>query len=217
MKKIIAINASPRGSWNTATLVKEAAKGAENNGAEIKYYDLYKLDKFTGCISCFGCKLPANLGKCICRDGLSEVLEEIRTADGLIIGSPNYLGDVTAGFRALYERLIFQYISYKKETPNYSRRKIPVLFVMTSNADESFYDRAGYTATLEKYKGNFDNFVGPTKVMACGNTWQVNDYDRYNWTMFDVNAKKERRETVFPAEKERAYNLGVQMAEGHWE
>ena len=29
-----------------------------------------------------------------------------RKADGLIIGSPNYLGDVSAGFRALFERLI---------------------------------------------------------------------------------------------------------------
>lgn len=217
MKKIIAVNASPRGNWNTATLVKEAAKGAESKGVEIKYYDLYKLEKFTGCLSCFGCKLPANLGRCICKDGLSEVLEEIRTADGLIIGSPNYLGDVTAGFRSLFERLIFQYITYKVEPVSYSERKIPVLLVMTSNADQSFYDKLGYTATLEKYKGSFDNFIGPTKIMVCGNTWQVNDYARYNWTRFDVDTKKQRRETVFPSEKKNAYNLGVQMAEGQWE
>ena len=29
MKKIIAINGSPRAIWNTGTLVREAAKGAE--------------------------------------------------------------------------------------------------------------------------------------------------------------------------------------------
>ena len=29
MKKIIAINGSPRAMWNTGTLVREAAKGAE--------------------------------------------------------------------------------------------------------------------------------------------------------------------------------------------
>lgn len=29
MKKIVAINCSPRAVWNTATLVREAARGAE--------------------------------------------------------------------------------------------------------------------------------------------------------------------------------------------
>ena len=103
MKKIVAINASPRKNWNTESLVREAAKGAEENGAEVKVFDLYKLEKFTGCISCFGCKLPEHLGTCIYKDGLAPVLEEIRNADGLIIGTPNYLGDVSAAFRALYE------------------------------------------------------------------------------------------------------------------
>ena len=36
MKKIIAINASPRTGWNTAALVREVAKGAEAEGAEVK-------------------------------------------------------------------------------------------------------------------------------------------------------------------------------------
>lgn len=216
MKKIVAINASPRSVWNTAQLVKEAALGAKGQNAQVVVYDLYKLEKFTGCISCFGCKLPANLGKCICKDGLTEVLEDIRTADGLIIGSPNYLGDLTAGFRALYERLIFQYISYKKENPNYSERKIPVLMIMTSNADRDFYDQIGYTAMLEKYKANFENFIGPTKVMTCGRTKQVNDYDRYNWTMFDSETVTKRHETVFPVEKAKAFALGAKMVSGQW-
>ena len=62
MKKIIAINCSPRTVWNTATLVREAAKGAGEQGVEGEVIDLYKLEKFTGCISCFGCKLPQSLG-----------------------------------------------------------------------------------------------------------------------------------------------------------
>ena len=93
MKKIVAINCSPRTVWNTATLVKDAAEGAKEKGAEIEYFDLYRLEKFTGCISCFGCKLEPNLGKCICKDGLKPVLDAIREADGMIIGTPNYLGD----------------------------------------------------------------------------------------------------------------------------
>ena len=217
MKKIIAVNASPRKEWNTGTMIRETAKGAESAGAEVKVYDLYKLEKFTGCISCFGCKRPEHSGKCICRDGLAPVLEDIRTADGLILGTPNYLGDVSAGLRSLYERLVFQYITYKTEPRSYNDRRIPVLFIMTSNAPEEFYPLIGYDKMLSGYQNTLSAFIGPTKVLISGNTLQINDYDRYNWTMFDAEGKKERHETVFPLEKQNAYSLGAEMVGGNWE
>ena len=217
MKKIVAINCSPRVTWNTATLVWEAAKGAEAQGAEVEVIDLYKLDQFTGCISCFGCKLPDNLGKCICKDGLASVLEAIRNADGLIIGSPNYLGDVTAGFRALYERLIFQSLTYKTEVRSYNQKKIPVLLIMTSNASEDYYAQIGYDEMLKRYQGTLGTFVGPTKLQISSDTLQVKDYSRYNWTMFNPEHKKERHETVFPEDKKKAFALGEQMVKGSWE
>lgn len=216
MKHIVVINASPRKEWNTGTLVHEAAQGAESEGAEVKIFDLYRLEKYSGCISCFGCKLPANKGKCICQDGLAPILEEIRNADGVIFGTPNYLGDVTAGFRALYERLIFQYITYKKEPVSYNDRRIPVLFIMTSNAPEEFYTPDGYGKMIEGYRNSLSNFIGPTKVMICGDTLQVNEYDRYDWTMFDPEAKRIRHETIFPREKQEAFRLGAEMLKNPW-
>lgn len=92
MRKIVAINGSPRSGWNTDILVREAPAGAASAGAGIEIIDLYKLEKFTGCVSCFGCKTEENLGKCIYRDGLADVMGKIRTADGLILGNPVYLG-----------------------------------------------------------------------------------------------------------------------------
>ena len=216
MKKIIAINCSPRPTWNTATLVREAARGAEGEGAEVKIIDLYKLEKFTGCISCFGCKLPDNLGKCVCRDGLYAVLEDIRNADGLIIGTPNYLGDITAGFRALFERLIFQSLTYKTEVRSYNQKKIPVLMIMTSNASEAFYPQIGYDEMLKKYQNTLGTFVGPTKILISSDTLQVKDYSRYNWTMFDPEHKKARHEVVFPEDKKKAFALGAQMVNNPW-
>ena len=216
MKKIVAINCSPRSTWNTATLVHEAAKGAQAQGAEVTVIDLYKLEKFTGCVSCFGCKLPEHLGKCICKDGLAPVLEEIRNADGLIIGSPNYLGDVTAGFRALFERLIFQSLTYKTEFRSYNQKQIPVLMIMTSNASEDFYAQIGYDAMLQRYQGSFNTFVGPTKIMISSDTLQVKDYSRYHWTMFDPAHKTARHETVFPEDQKKAFALGAQMVSNPW-
>lgn len=216
MKKIVAINASPRAIWNTGTLIREAAKGAESEGAEVKVFDLYKLDKFTGCISCFGCKLPEHQGVCVYKDGLAPVLEEIRNADGLIMGTPNYLGDVSAGFRALYERLIFQSLTYKMEPRSYNKHLIPVLFIMTSNASEEFYAQIGYDKMLLNYQNSLSGMVGPTKVMVCGDTLQVKDYSKYDWTMFNPEAKSTRHDTVFPNEKQKAFSLGAEMVNNPW-
>lgn len=211
MKKIVAINAGPRTGWNTDQLIKAAAAGAQESGAEVQYFDLFKLEKYTGCVSCFGCKRPKTFGTCICHDGLHEVLEAIRTADGLIMGSPNYLGNMTASFRALYERLVFQWLTYNVETPCCNEHKIPVLLIMTSNCDEAAYDAIGYTTLLDGYQATLDAFVGPTKILTCGNTLQVDDYSKYDWTMFDPAAKKAHREETFDSYLEKARELGKEL------
>ena len=210
-KKIIAINAGPRKGWNTDQLISIAGKGAESTGAEVEYISLFQLEKYTGCVSCFACKKPETFGKCMCRDGLSDVLEKIRQADGLIIGSPNYLGNLTAGFRALYERLVFQSLTYNKETPCCNEHMIPVLLIMTSNCPEEVYDRTGYTTLLDSYKATLSKFVGPTEVLACGNTLQVNDYSQYNWTLFDPAEKKRHHDETFGDYLEKAFELGAKM------
>ena len=210
-KKIVAVNAGPRKGWNTDMLISEAVNGARSAGAEVEEFNLFKLEKaYTGCISCFGCKKEKNKGHCLCKDGLTPVLDAIREADGLIIGSPNYLSQMTASFRALYERLIFQYLTYNTETPCCNDRPIPVLLIMTSNAPDT-----AYTELLEGYRQTFDRFVGPCRVLVSGDTLQLNDYSKtdWPWSLFDPEAKKERRETVFPQEKRKAYEMGAELAE----
>ncbi len=204
-KKIVAVNAGPRNGWNTDTLIREAVKGAESAGAQVQKFDLFRLEKYTGCISCFGCKREKFKGHCICRDGLTPVLDAVREADGLIIGSPNYLSEMTASFRAFYERLIFQNLTYNLETPCCNERFIPVLLIMTSNAPDT-----AYKILLDNYKNTLDNFVGPTKVLVSGNTLQIRDYSKtdWAWTLFDIAEKQKRRETVFPAECQKAYEAG---------
>ena len=208
-KKIIAVNAGPRMGWNTETLIKEASKGAESAGAVVERFDLFRLERYTGCISCFGCKKEKFKGHCICRDGLTPVLDAIREADGLIIGSPNYLSEVTASFRALYERLIFQNLTYTVENPCCNEHPIPVLFIMTSNAPDT-----AYLDMVRNYQQVFSRFVGPTEILVSGNTLQLKDYSKtdWPWTMFDPAAKMERHETVFPEECKKAFEMGAALA-----
>ncbi len=207
-KKIIAVNAGPRKGWNTDTLIAEAAKGAQSAGATVERFDLFRLEKYTGCVSCFGCKKERNRGRCVCRDGLMPVLDAIRESDGLIVGSPNYLSELTASFRALYERLIFQNLTYNLETPCCNARSIPVLLIMTSNAPDT-----GYLGLLRNYQQTLSRFVGPTEVLVSGNTLQLKDYGRtdWPWTMFDPEEKRRRHETIFPQERKKAFGMGAAL------
>ncbi len=166
MKKVIAVNASPRTTWNTAQLVRAAAEGAAEAGAEVEVVDLYKLDPFMGCRSCFLCMTEKNYGKCVYPDGLADTLAKLREADGIILGSPNYFGRPTAGFRALFERLCFQYLTYQPEHFNCNEHRAPVLFIMTSNCPEEFYEQNGYDAMMAEYTGTLERFVGPTTTFV---------------------------------------------------
>ena len=208
-KKIVAVNAGPRMGWNTETLIAEASMGAESAGATVERFDLFRLEKYTGCISCFGCKKEKFKGHCVCKDGLTPVLDSIRESDGLIIGSPNYLSEMTASFRALYERLIFQNLTYNLEKPCCNERPIPVLLIMTSNAPDTMY-----RGLIRDYRQTLNRFVGPTEVFVSGNTLQLKDYGKtdWEWTMFDPAAKMKRHENVFPKERQKAFEIGAALA-----
>ena len=54
-----------------------------------------------------------------------------------------------------------------------------------------------------------ESFVGPTEVFVCGDTLQLKDYSKTDWPWyFDGEAKQRRHETVFPAECEKAFEMG---------
>lgn len=208
-KRIIAVNAGPRKGWNTDTLISEAIKGAESVGAEVERFDLFRLERYTGCVSCFGCKKEKNKGHCIYRDGLTPVLDAIRESDGLIIGSPNYLSEMTASFRALFERLVFQSLTYNVENPTCNQKTVPVLLIMTSNAPDTLY-----ADLLARYQQVLTQFVGPTEVLVSGETLQLKDFSKLDWpwTIYDPEERKARHETVFPEERKTAFEKGVALA-----
>ncbi len=205
--KIVAINGSPRKGWNTDMLVDKAIEGARSKGAEVEKFDLYKLDGFTGCRSCMACKRPERGGICYIKDGLKPVLDAAKEADGLIMGAPNYFGDLCAEFKLFYERLLFPYLTYDASKISCNEHMVPVILIMTSNARDTMY-----ASMLNGYRNSLERFIGPTKVFVSGETLQVNDYSKYTLSMFDPEKRKERREKVFPKEMEEAFRLGAEMA-----
>jgi multimeric flavodoxin WrbA len=207
--KIIGINGSPRKGWNTHILVEDSLKGAASKGAETELVNLYDLN-FRGCISCFQCKRleGPSLGRCAVRDSLAPVLDSIDSCDGLIIGSPIYIGELSAATRALIERLTFQYISYAKDRKSRFTRRIPVGLIYTMNVPGEALEASGYPARFKFYEDLFIRILGPSKTLLSTATWQTEDYGKYGMTMFDEGERRKRREEVFPGDRRRAFELG---------
>ena len=209
--KTIIVNAGPRKGWNTDLMLKEAQKGAEAAGAETEYIDLYDLT-FSGCRSCLECKRKdAEKCRCYWDDDLSPVIEKILSADALIIGSPIYMGQPTAGFRALFERLVFCCLSYDGGN-GYFNGRVNVGLVYTMNSPKKYFDRvmkASFAGT-EETLGLM--LKGSVHALSAFETLQVEDYSKYNMAMFDEKARKEGREKRFPEDLKKAYDLGFELS-----
>lgn len=100
--KVIGINASPRKNANTQTLVEAALAGAADKGAETRLVHLRDL-KINGCMGCEGCK--KHLGKCVQKDDLTPLMQEMTTFDAIVLGTPVYWYHVSAQFKMLVDRL----------------------------------------------------------------------------------------------------------------
>ena len=100
--KILGINASPRGSKSqTRKLVQAVLNGASSKGSTVELVDLCKL-KMEYCNACGICY---KTGKCIKKDDLQTLYKKILSADGLVMGSPNYFHSVTAQMKTLIDRM----------------------------------------------------------------------------------------------------------------
>ena len=208
--KTIVINASPRRKWNTAQLMKEAAKGAESVGAEVEYVDLYKLD-LHGCMSCLICKKEGKeCCKCYWKDDLSPLIERILDADNLIIGSPIYLSEPTSHYRALLERLIFCILSYDNHS-SYYEGKVNVALFYTMNAPKDYYETM-MKQYLESSAQVFHMLNGEVEIYPVFNTLQVNNYSKYSMAAFDEKNKKLNHEKQFPIDLETAFEIGARLS-----
>ncbi len=100
MVRIMGIVGSPRKEGNTENLIKEALKAAGDAGAEIELVRLGSAE-IEPCVACDICKAT---GECAIYDDMGEILEKMVKADGFIIGSPVYFGNVTSQLKMLIDR-----------------------------------------------------------------------------------------------------------------
>lgn len=201
--KVIAINGSPRQLGNTADVLQAALTEAEQLGAETELVHLYRYT-YTGCRSCFACKRIGgeHFGCCVLKDEITPILGKILSADVVLLGTPIYFGDMTAGMRALLERLWFPSLNYDRErTVNYPRNVVCGL-LFTMNATAEFYTEL-YQQDMQKHVERMNRLVGPTDIFVVEDTLQFDDYSKYLSTMFDADHKQQQHELVYPQQKKQ--------------
>ncbi len=207
--KVIAINGSPRKKWNTAQLLQQALKGAESAGAETELINLYELT-YRGCISCFGCKRKDAVPcKCYMKDDLTPILEKVQSADGLLLGSPIYFGDVTGQMRCFLERLSFPAMTYDDYGKQLYDGQINAAFFFTMNVGDEYAKM--YQPVFENNTNLLKKFGGMTEYYLATDTLQFDDYSKFQAGRFDENAKRQRHEGQFQKDLANAFEIGKRL------
>ena len=210
MKKIIIIDGGPRKNFNTASMLQRFAEGATSvsDNIEVKTVRLYGID-YKGCMSCMACKVKGKASNvCKFKDALTPVLEEIAEADGLVLGSPIYFGDVTGQMRTFLERLAFPWLSYNDYSLTAPKR-MPVVLMETMNGTPERNNSQGY-GSMEYC---IQTALGELVHLIAYNTYQVKNYERFELASFSEEAKRQWRDEHWEEDLQKAFDAGRQMAE----
>lgn len=211
--KVLVFNGSPRKTWNTATLLNKALEGAASQGATTELIHLYDLN-YKGCISCFACKIKGgkSYGKCPVQDDLAEVFKKVEQADALIFGSPIYWGRVSGEMAAFLDRLLFQYLGYSKSHRSLCPKKMNTGFIYTGNVSEKMLKEMGQDKPIEFNEWAMKMIFGSSETLISYETYQFEDYSKVEADLVDVEARAKRRAEVFPIDCQKAFDMGVRLA-----
>ncbi|MCL1810715.1 MAG: flavodoxin family protein [Methanomassiliicoccaceae archaeon] len=101
--KVIALNGSPRLIGNTTNILIEVSDELEKEGIEMEQIQLYSV-ALTPCNDCRSCEIRGD-GRCILEDdGLNDIVDKMREADGVILASPCYYGACSSQMKIFLER-----------------------------------------------------------------------------------------------------------------
>jgi len=104
--KVLAVNGSARKDGNTAILINYVLSELRSEGIDTEIVQLAGR-KLHGCVACYKCWENKD-GRCAVKnDPANELIEKMVDADGIILASPTYFGDVTPEMKALIDRAGF--------------------------------------------------------------------------------------------------------------
>ncbi len=163
--KIVGFVGSPRKKGNTTTIVNEVLRGAGEAGAETKIFDLNAL-RIRGCQACYQCQTPD--GKCVQKDDMAQLYDEIFTADGVVIGSPVFMLQVTGQTKIFIDRL-FALMYLKDGRPGNFRNKVKAKKTVTVYS-QGQPDTGIFASSFDMHEGalSFLGFKIQERIVAGG-------------------------------------------------
>ena len=102
--KVVAFNGSARKQGNTAILLGYVLRELEKEGIETELVELGGT-KIHGCLACRKCSTRKNRRCSQEKDDIGNLcIEKMDAADGILLGSPTYVADVSPEIKALMDR-----------------------------------------------------------------------------------------------------------------
>ncbi len=99
---IVNILGSPRKNGTSARIARAFIETATTYGATVSEYSLNTM-QYRGCQGCEGCHTRAE--RCVLRDDVTAVLDDLYTADIAVFSAPIYFGDTCGQFKSFYDRM----------------------------------------------------------------------------------------------------------------
>lgn len=103
--KVIAINGSPKENGNTYHALKMVSDQLEKEGIETEIIHVGNKN-IRGCLACGGCAKNKN-EKCVINDEVNDIIQKMKNADGIIIGSPVYYASIAGTMKSFLDRAFY--------------------------------------------------------------------------------------------------------------
>ena len=192
--KVIAINGSPRKEGNTNYALNLVAEQLRKEDIEVEFVHVGNQET-RGCISCYHC-MTNKSGQCAIKgDKVNDCIEKIREADGILLGSPTYYGNIAGNMKSFLDRVFF-IIEYGSEEPAL-RHKVGASLVAVR--------RSG---GIKAFNALNDYLLGSEMLIAGSNYWNI----IHGMMPKDAEQDEEGKQTMEVLGKNTAYLLKMKEA-----
>lgn len=136
--KVMAVLGSPRRLGNSSVLANRFLEKAAEKGAQTKSFFLREMT-YKGCKACGACKKVSE--KCVLKDDVSEVLDEMYQADVIVFAMPTYFADLSGQFKLFLDRtyslLVPEFLSSEKKSRLPAGKHL--VFILTQGSPANMY------------------------------------------------------------------------------
>ncbi len=145
-KKIVILNGSPRAKGNTAAMIREFVKGAEEAGNSITEFNLQQMN-IRPCIGCLaGGKNPDS--PCTQKDDMDPVYAAYREADVVVLASPLYYWSFSGQLKVAIDRLFAVTEANNWQSP---QKACAMLIAAGDESAENFAPMISYYETMTRF------------------------------------------------------------------